>query len=608
MLKALIVILLYLPSLHYFLSTNIYADQADLNIRLNIDDKYTKGNTKYQLRKFAAKISHRAKIVNTAENKYYWLYTGKQLFTDFLKSLGYYDSKVYAHIDHNKQDTITFHIHPKEQYTISNIEISYHEDSNQNLDIPSLKDLKIKAGDALNAEKILDTKDFIKNYIELHNCLIELDVKYKVVIDYLENKAKLFFIINAGNKISVSDVEYQGISNKNTKNYVKKINPLKKNQCFSNLAVTNASNAIISTRLFDNVSHEVKTDPVNDSASVVFKLQERKKYKISITPVYSSQTNLGLDLLWSNNNVTGNRDKFLTTLLISKDNQKGEVSYSLPFGQHMKRMFTIGGKVERLIPYTHTTEKSFVLFAQLQDNSSKYFHASLGIKLPYNLELSYEYPDIPQSKDFYSFISLFSQLSYDMRDSHINPLRGIFYKLYIENFINIKQQEQSFTKAQIELAHYLPIIPNKITLAARILLDSIWGTNIEHLPENEKVYLGGSSSVRGYAYKRGAYQYKDQEILPLGKKYALSTMLECRVCLKKYFGLVMFLDSGVIADDFISLLQQKFIHGVGLGLRYQNSFVFGIDVAFPLIRRKKLNSDEYIDKLPTFHFTIGHKF
>jgi outer membrane protein insertion porin family len=125
-----------------------------------------------------------------------------------------------------------------------------------------------------------------------------------------------------------------------------------------------------------------------------------------------------------------------------------------------------------------------------------------------------------------------------------------------------------------------------------------WGSS-EILPLVERFFLGGRSTVRGYAQdtlgpRGGAGN-------PTGGNAFIETNLELRTSLGKGIGLVTFLDSGNVwqkAGDINWSLK----HAVGLGLRYNTPVgPLRVDYGYKLKKEEGLSRGEIF-------FSIGQAF
>ncbi len=106
-------------------------------------------------------------------------------------------------------------------------------------------------------------------------------------------------------------------------------------------------------------------------------------------------------------------------------------------------------------------------------------------------------------------------------------------------------------------------------LAARIRLGTIQNvsnTNPEDIPLVERLYSGGSSSMRGFAYR--SLGPKDTAGDSIGGSSLIESSVEWRVAIFRSLGAVAFVDAAFVGPDPFSWKLDKLRYAAGPGLRY----------------------------------------
>jgi translocation and assembly module TamA len=138
------------------------------------------------------------------------------------------------------------------------------------------------------------------------------------------------------------------------------------------------------------------------------------------------------------------------------------------------------------------------------------------------------------------------------------------------------------------------------TLALRVAAGASTGTSLDNIPADERYYVGGGGSVRGYAYQTVG-NLTDGEA-DGGKSFA-ETAIELRLKVSESWGIAIFADGGYAYPDELPNFGTDFLWGAGLGIRYHTSFApIRFDVATPLNRR------DGIDDSVQFYVSIGQAF
>jgi translocation and assembly module TamA len=126
------------------------------------------------------------------------------------------------------------------------------------------------------------------------------------------------------------------------------------------------------------------------------------------------------------------------------------------------------------------------------------------------------------------------------------------------------------------------------------------GAERDEIPADERLYAGGGSSIRGYAYQ---YVGPFVDDTPIGGRSVLEFSFEFRLKVTDSVGLVGFLDGGTAYSGTHFNTGEKIRFGVGPGLRYFTPIgPLRLDVGFPLDRR------EGIDGAFQVYLSIGQAF
>ncbi len=242
------------------------------------------------------------------------------------------------------------------------------------------------------------------------------------------------------------------------------------------------------------------------------------------------------------------------------------------------------------------------------------------------LERIYYYPIAPMAeieseeseKDKFTITP---SITYDTRDSFIRPKKGILTAFSVDistdEFTIFKEKIDSlydFMKYYIDLRYYAtPVKP--LTLAWRGMVGYIFPYNsVEWVQEEQLLFLGGVSSVRGFDENMLVYEYdSDSEGNPKGEPKAKGGLfsvlgsIEARFDLGFNFELTLFIDTGQIDNSNRDEIRkpfniEKLRSSAGFGLRYHTPIG-----PIGALYGKKLDplEGEVSDKI---HFSLGYTF
>jgi outer membrane protein insertion porin family len=190
-------------------------------------------------------------------------------------------------------------------------------------------------------------------------------------------------------------------------------------------------------------------------------------------------------------------------------------------------------------------------------------------------------------------------VTYDTRDNPFDPRNGILLGLTMKVASAALLSEASFTKVVFNGSLYHELSKHFVLAAAlRSGVARAWDPS-EILPLAERFFLGGRSTVRGYAQDTlGPRGFAGN---PTGGNAFVETNLELRTSVGKGIGLVTFLDSGNVWQK-ASDVDWSLKHAVGVGLRYDTPVgPLRVDYGYKLKKEEGLSRSEIF-------FSIGQAF
>jgi len=189
---------------------------------------------------------------------------------------------------------------------------------------------------------------------------------------------------------------------------------------------------------------------------------------------------------------------------------------------------------------------------------------------------------------------------YDTRDNPFNPGKGILSGILFKFTSPIFLSETNFIKT-IFYGNVYHELTKAVVLAASLRGGIAQGYNkTDKLPIVERFFLGGRTTVRGYA--QDTLGPKGSDGNPTGGNAFLMENLEIRTSLGKGIGIVAFLDGGNVWLKASDIKPGDFKFTTGLGLRYNTPVgPVRVDYGHKLQKEKGESSGE-------LHFSIGHAF
>ena len=158
------------------------------------------------------------------------------------------------------------------------------------------------------------------------------------------------------------------------------------------------------------------------------------------------------------------------------------------------------------------------------------------------------------------------EMARDTRNDLLNPKTGSLLGAKIAVAPDFLGSELTYFQPAIDVKKYVPVTKN-IVLAGRLRLETIEGIqSSSFIPAFKRLYLGGSDTVRGYAFQE--LPPLDRNGNPIGGQSAFNASVEVRFPIYKEFSGVTFLDTGLLDKDPFRLNFSDMRYTCGVGLRY----------------------------------------
>lgn len=326
-----------------------------------------------------------------------------------------------------------------------------------------------------------------------------------------------------------------------------------------------------------------QTIDVDGRLPLAIQVKEKKLRRIGAGATLSTTDGIGFSTFWLHRNLLGKAERLRLEANVDGLGQTfkpAELDFSL------NATFTKPGV------FTPSTNWISNAFAQREFNtafegetggfSTKLDHA-YNKKINVSLGSFVEYSRFKDSFDTRDFLTagLDSSISYDGRDSKIEPKKGIFAKLSAKPFHEF-QSSNFGIKLDAELKTYLALDDEgKTVIAARVKAGSILGLASNETPNNFQYLAGGGGSVRGFAFKN--IGVRDAAGNLTGGQSVFETSVELRQRLNDTFGIVAFADAGSVGSGSFVDFSKQLSMSAGLGIRYYTDLgPIRLDVAVPI--------------------------
>jgi translocation and assembly module TamA len=443
------------------------------------------------------------------------------------------------------------------------------------------------------------------------------------------------FHVVTGPKAQIGEIRIEGLKRVH-ESFVRRRLLLHTGQPYSALEVERARKDLLALGVFAAVSVRLGESP--DQAlrvPVILRVTERSRHAIGLNAGYSSDLGGSVGMTWSDRNVRGNGEQL--NLSASVINLGGTATtglgydtsakYIIPeFGHRDQSLqFAVGAIKQDLQAYDQTAENSGVTLTR---KLSSTWSAGIGVSAVHETIVQEGITNV------YTLFALPLSLSYDsteLASPVLDPTHGLRASLNFAPTLSRGRPDSVFYVTQASIADYLDLKrllggdPGRSVLALRWLGGSALGASevVEHvdgqpysvpdLPPDQRLYVGGSGTVRGYRYQSVGPEFADGN--PIGATSIAAVNAEFRQRIGTNFGMAVFADAGEAGENtnqVSALLHARrcssslplagagpvensascWAIGVGAGVRYYTSIgPLRLDFALPTYRRS--NDDRF---------------
>jgi translocation and assembly module TamA len=181
----------------------------------------------------------------------------------------------------------------------------------------------------------------------------------------------------------------------------------------------------------------------------------------------------------------------------------------------------------------------------------------------------------------YNFVGLPLSVKFDSTTSLLDPVDGIRAALSVSP-VQSFGGGGTYTITQLSESSYLDLgTEGRSVVALRALVGQVSGVGVFGLPPDQRLYAGGTGTVRGYRYQSVGPTFPDGK--PTGGTAVSAGTVEFRQRFLEHWGAAAFIDVGHASADG-KPFSANWRAGAGAGLRYYTPIgPIRVDIAVPLI-------------------------
>lgn len=405
--------------------------------------------------------------------------------------------------------------------------------------------------------------------------------------DDTANRLDIAYTITPGPRVNIGAISFHGLE-KVHEHFVRENLAVKSGDLYNPDAIEEARLKLVKLGVFSGVSVRA-ADHAEEDATVplVFDLEERQRHAVALSGNYSTDLGVSFSAAWSHRNLLGDGEQL--NLSASGIGIGGTATSGI--GYNLSAQFIkprlIGGDQDFEATLA-SVKQSLDAYAQTAQSFGVYLRKRLTPQWNVSVGLTATNDLVSQegSERTYQLIALPLLATYDgteMDSLLADPTRGGRASFSLTPTVALGKTTSEFVVLQASGSYYLDLSTNgRSVLALRGLLGSIQGGSTFDLPPDQRLYAGGSGSVRGFKFQSIGPHFASGN--PAGASSTDAVTVEFRQRFLRDYGIVAFADAGQASADNLPFNGSVQIGG-GLGLRYYSPIgAVRVDVAVPVTR------------------------
>jgi translocation and assembly module TamA len=445
----------------------------------------------------------------------------------------------------------------------------------------------IKSGDTAIASSVLGAQGGLLNALQERGYAFARVDQPAAFADDEENVLDISFKVDPGQRVTIGQISFKGLKGVN-EGFVRDALTIHTGDLYRPSTIEQARQKLVALGVFSGISvRAVERAEQNGSVPLVFDVQERPRHSVAVSGSYSTDLGVSLSASWSHHNLLGNAEQL--NLSASAIGLGGTATAGLGYNitaQFIKPRFfsedreieaDLGAIKQHLDAYAQTAE-TFGTFVRWK--FSTLWNGTGGV--------TFTHDDVSQEgiNRTYELLAVPVTAAYDstgLLDLLADPTKGGRASISITPTLALGSKTLFFAILQASGSMYFDLSDNgRSVIATRALVGSIQGGANFDLPPDQRLYAGGSGTVRGFRYQSIGPGFADGK--PMGASSIDALSVEYRQRLWSDYGLTAFVDAGQASTNSIPFNGSVQV-GAGVGARYYTSIgAVRADVAVPLTR------------------------
>ena len=409
-------------------------------------------------------------------------------------------------------------------------------------------------------------------------------------IAYADDQAAVLdlqFQVQTGPQVEIGTISFQGLERVN-ESFAREALPLRAGERYRPSRIDMARRELLETGVFSVATVRVADQVSSDGRiALTFEVEERPLRAVNLAGAYSTDLGISLSASWTHRNLFGNAEQLILSAAGTGlwGNATDDVGYQVS-ARFIKPAFlrpdqtgelNINAVKQDLDAYKQHAESIGV---SLRREFSPQWTGSVGLTVTRD--------DVSQQgvSRIYQLIAVPISATYDstgLTNPLLDATRGIRASFIVTPTQAFGADSLTYAILQASGSTYFDLSGNgRSVLALRGIVGVALGASNLDLPPDQRLYAGGSGTVRGFRYQSIGPMFPDGD--PIGGTAVNAATIELRQRLFGNYGIAAFVDAGQASDEGVPFTGTLRV-GAGIGLRYYTPIgVIRADFAVPLNR------------------------
>ncbi len=393
------------------------------------------------------------------------------------------------------------------------------------------------------------------------------------------------YTVDTGARVAIGAIAFKGLKDVN-EDFVRGALTIHPGDLYRPSKIEEARQALVQLGVFSGVSvNAAERATAEGRVPLEFDFTERARHAVTFSGLYSTDLGLSLSATWSHRNLFGNAEQLNLTAMATQlgGNATSGLGYDFSaqlikpdfLARDQQIEFDLSALKASLEAYDQTAQTAGVVF---RHKFSSLWSGSAGLTATHD--------DVTQegATRLYQILALPVIANYDSTGVAAllqDPVKGARASFAVTPTVAQGSGAPTFVVLQVSGSTYFDVAGNgRSVVALRALAGSIEGGTNTDLPPDQRLYAGGSATVRGYAYQSIGPLFADDK--PIGATSVDAATVEFRQRIGEDWGGAAFVDAGQASTEREPFTGTVRI-GAGLGARYYTPIgAVRLDIALPV--------------------------